>query len=185
MLQAGFCFVLKKDHRRFLLLEIGYRFLSEINNSILVFFSEEPFLVYLLVQVIACVGMTGLFRKMSGKKSWLGIIPGINYARLGILCGQKALGVIYGFVQLFLGVGFLMIDPYSDESIAVGTNLMLMLDIALLAIIVLTLFQMIVGIFLFKKLIDLFGESRWWLLPFTLIPHLTLLFWGISPRIRE
>ena len=47
------------------------------------------------------------------------------------------------------------------------------------------LIRFIAGLFLYGHLCGKYGVSKWWLVPFSIVPYSTMLFWSMNSRVRD
>ena len=116
-----------------------------------------------------------MFGKLGRLKRWLAWIPGLRYVALGDVADMDKEGWFCGIMDLFILLSTLLEPLATEGRLSVALSLVLL---------ILYVFLFVYRIQLVLRLIELFGLSKWWILPWLLIEWLPPLIWGMGKKYQ-
>ena len=152
-------------------------------------FMDMSVLFFAVAQIICAVGLFIIYSKMRTKR-WPALIPVVGIYWLGELIHRRIAAVFIVISKIMILSGlleYLMILYYplsKNYDIFMQYNTRV-LALSLLVIGAAFLIRMVAGWFLYGHLCRQYEVRKWWLVPFSVVPNITLLFWSINPRIRD
>ncbi len=149
--------------------------------------STADSLFSLLDEALLIIGLWGILKK-GGLKGWWALVPCVKYVKVGQVAGREKEGRMAGFA-VFAKVIFLLAEqiiefyivthmPANAEALYRITGF---LDIAAL---VATIVQLIQIIRIYLGLIEVYGQSKWWIVPWIIVEGLTAILWGWMKKFQ-
>ena len=150
---------------------------------------ERSVVLFGIVQVICAVGLFSVFARMNAKR-WPAAIPVSGIYWLGELIQRRvaAVFIVFSKLLILLSCAEYMLSVYSELDIAdlqQWGNDWPVISLCILAAGVALLIRFIAGLFLYGRLCGKFGVSKWWLVPFSVVPYITMLFWSMNSKVRD
>ena len=108
--------------------------------------------------------------------------PAANIARLGDICGMKAAGFILGLSRILM---LLVCENIVQIEFLIPTEGFLLAGTMALVGGCIAIVQCVAGFFVFRVLISRFKAKKRWLVPFLIVPDLTIFFWGLNAEMLE
>jgi hypothetical protein len=150
-------------------------------NQVLDGLAYDTLFFYTFLQICCCIGLYGIFAKMNAAK-WWAVLPAANIARLGDICGMKAAGFILGLSRILM---LLVCENIVQIEFLIPTEGFLLAGTMALVGGCIAIVQCVAGFFVFRVLISRFKAKKRWLVPFLIVPDLTIFFWGLNAEMLE
>lgn len=153
---------------------------------------ERSVVLFVIVQVICAAGLFSIFSRMNAKR-WPAAIPVSGIYWLGELIQRRVAAVFIVISKLLILLScaeymlatFRELDVSDPMSIQFWGNDWPVVGLCMLAVGVALLIRFIAGLFLYSRLCGKFGVSKWWLVPFSVAPYITMLFWSMNSKVRD
>jgi len=133
----------------------------------------------LFTQLLTIIGMYGIFNKV-GERSILAFVPYVHWVKLGELLGCEKLGL----VTAITGILRLAMMQMSDTPKWDVAKNVIMTKVTSVGTILFFVLYTVFSIMMFYRLLYNSGKSKWYLVPFAILPGCTLAYFGVSRRIQ-
>jgi hypothetical protein len=164
------------------LIEIGKKLYVLIwLNDVLDGLAYDTLFFYTFLQILCCIGLYGIFTVMNSAK-WWAFLPAANIARLGDICGRRIAGIILGVSRILM---LLVCENLVQIEFVIPTEAFLLAGTMALVGAGIVIAQSVAGFFVFRELITRFKAKKRWMLPFLIVPDLTIFFWGLNAQMLE
>ena len=141
----------------------------------LVFLNANPEAFSIVWNSMTIVGLWGIFRKC-GVKGWWALVPLAREYKLGMCAGREPEGRMLAVLTGLMNVGSIIaffLDPESS------------LDLFIMAVMfMLLVIQFIYMIRIELGLIEVFGQKKWWIIPWALLENIVAPLWGFVKKFQ-
>ena len=124
---------------------------------------------------LTIVGLWGIFRKC-GVKGWWALVPLAREYKLGMCAGRESEGRVLTVVVGLMNVGnaaALFLDQESSLYLFIAAMVFMLLVI-----------QFIYTIRIELGLIEVFGQKKWWIIPWALLDNIVAPLWGFHKKFQ-
>ena len=129
----------------------------------------------ILWNCLTIAGLWGIFRKC-GVKGWWALIPCAREYKLGLCAGRESegrvLAVVVGLVDA-CNVAVLFMNQEGTLFLFFGVVVFMLL-----------LIQFIYMVRIALGLIEVFGQKKWWIIPWVLLENVVALLWGFYKKFQ-
>ena len=140
-----------------------------------VFLNANPDVVSVGWNALTFVGLWGVFHKC-GVKGWWALVPFAREYKLGTCAGRESEGRVLAVVTGLIEAASIVTVFLNEES-------SLYLFIGAIAFMLLVI-QFIYMIRIELGLIEVFGQKKWWIIPWALLDNIVAPLWGFHKKFQ-
>ena len=138
-------------------------------------FNASPDVFSILWNCLTFVGLWGIFQKC-GVKGWWALVPFAREYKLGLCAGRESEGRVLAVVDVLMNVCnaiVLFLNPESSLYLFLGTVAFILLVI-----------QFIYMVRVELGLIEVFGQKKWWIIPWMVLDNIVAPLWGFHKKFQ-
>ena len=138
-------------------------------------FNADLDAISILWSSMTIVGFWGIFHKC-GVKGWWALVPFAREYKLGLCAGRESEGRVLAVVDVLMNVCnaiVLFLNPESSLYLFLGTVAFILLVI-----------QFIYMVRVELGLIEVFGQKKWWIIPWMVLDNIVAPLWGFYKKFQ-
>ena len=138
-------------------------------------FNADLDAISILWSSLTIVGFWGIFHKC-GVKGWWALVPFAREYKLGLCAGRESEGRVLAVVDVLMNVCnaiVLFLNPESSLYLFLGTVAFILLVI-----------QFIYMVRVELGLIEVFGQKKWWIIPWMVLDNIVAPLWGFHKKFQ-